>query len=83
MSTEDQPQRNPLDTRESPALSDDDKRLADEYLLLGIPLDRLAYTSAFDDMYERLQAAGEKRAKVDVWRRLLTLRKSGRLPRVA
>jgi hypothetical protein len=54
-----------------------------EYERIGRPVDDLAYTEEFDRLYKSLEAVRESRSKAEVFRRLLNLRKSGRLPRVA
>lgn len=61
-----------------------DDELIRAYLATGKSVDNLAYTVEFDDIiYKTLQDLGDKRTKADVFRRLLNLRKTGRLPRVA
>lgn len=52
------------------------------YLRYATPVDSLAYSETFDRMYEELQKAGETRTKGEIYRRMLMLRKSGRLPRL-
>lgn len=64
-------------------LSEHDLLLIELYRKLGRPLDWLAYTEEFEQLYGQLQKAGDRRSQADVFRRLLNLRKSGRLPRVA
>jgi len=64
-------------------LSDFDWALMREYERIGRPVDDLAYTEEFDRLYKSLEAVRESRSKAEVFRRLLNLRKSGRLPRVA
>lgn len=60
-----------------------DDLLIELYLREGRPVDELAYTDSFDRIHSGLQQLGDKRTKAEVFRRLLNLRKSGRLPRVA
>ncbi len=52
------------------------------YVKEGQPLDALAYTSAFDRLYNAFAEREKAWTKADVFRRLLLLRKSGRLPRL-
>lgn len=60
-----------------------DLRLVAEYAKLAIPVDALAYTDAFDGLYATLHKCGETRPRGEVFRRLLMLRKAGRLPRLS
>jgi hypothetical protein len=64
-------------------LPEEDLRLVEFYMKLAIPVDNLAYTEAFDRLYDELRKAGDTRSKSDIFRRLLNLRKAGSLPRVA
>jgi len=73
---------NPL-FREVAPLPKIDQLLMDLYVQRGIPADQLPYTDDFEWIYGQLQDAGDTRTRFDVYRRLLNLRKSGRLPRVA
>ncbi len=66
----------------STELDEQDRRLIRAYLETGIPVDALAYTDAFDHLADRLNKAGDNRPKTELFRRLLALRKSGRLPRL-
>lgn len=60
-----------------------DQLLIELYLRTGKPVDELAYTDEFDSIFDTLQKQGDSRTKAEVFRRLLNLRKAGRLPRVA
>ena len=73
---------NPL-FREATPLPALDQLMLDLYVQRGIPADQLPYTEHFDWLYDRLQKAGDSRSRYEVYRRLLNLRKAGRLPRVA
>jgi len=64
-------------------LSPEDLRLVLFYQDTGLPVDFLAYTPEFETLFAKLQQSGDTRSKADVFRRLLNLRKAGRLPRVA
>jgi hypothetical protein len=52
------------------------------YRDVGVPVDWLPYTDEFDKIYDALKTVGDTRNKAQVFRRLLNLRKSGRLPPV-
>ncbi|HEX8875647.1 MAG TPA: hypothetical protein VF777_02800 [Phycisphaerales bacterium] len=73
----------PSDIFRPDPLSELDQVLLDLYLKFGKSVDDLAYSDEFEVIYAELQARGDKRTKGQVYRRLLSLRKSGRLPRVA
>jgi hypothetical protein len=60
-----------------------DDVLIELYLERGRSVDDLAYTPDFEFIYSRLVEKGDTRTRSEVFRRLLTLRKTGRLPRVA
>lgn len=66
---------------EPPKLTAADEALIDAYLTTGLTVDELAYTDAFDSMCERLGRSDGNADKHEVYKRLLTLRKLGRLPR--
>lgn len=59
-----------------------DRRLISLYLRFATPVDALAYSDTFEQMYLEMQREGDDRSKGDVFRRLLTLRKAGLLPRL-
>ncbi len=65
-----------------PPLSKDDERLVSAYLNVGRPLDDLPYTDDFDKLAAAYGAGASLAAKHDLFRRLLRLRKQGRLPRI-
>lgn len=67
---------------ESYPLSDADRALARIYGEIGRSVDELAYTPEFDQLYQHYQDAGHQGSKHEVFRRLLTLRKAGLLPRL-
>ncbi len=58
--------------------------LSELYLQRGIPLDRLAYTTDFDQIYEDVTSRREysNLTKADVFQKMLGLRKAGILPRI-
>lgn len=60
-----------------------DQRLIKVYMQVGCPVDALAYSAAFDKLYNILTSKGETRGREELFRRLLNLRKAGRLPRLA
>lgn len=59
-----------------------DQLLIDLYVRYATPIDSLVYSKTFDVLYEELQKAGHKLSKGGVFRRLLLLRKSSRLPQL-
>jgi hypothetical protein len=63
-------------------LSSEDKRLIEAYEHVALPADALPYSSAFTEMVRSLRHHGETRTERELMRRLLNLRKAGRLPRV-
>ena len=63
-------------------LSAEDRRLMDEYVMLGRPTDDLPYSPAFDDLAEELRRLGDIRSPSEIINRLFNLRKMGVLPRV-
>lgn len=63
-------------------LDESDLALIDEYRKQAVPVDSLPYTEAFDRIFQRMQAMGDKRDKAAIYRRLINIRKSGRLPPV-
>jgi hypothetical protein len=65
---------------ESPPLSPEDLRLAEAYRELGIPLDALVYTEAFEELCERLHGNRDRSTLRSVYVRLIGLRKRARLP---
>lgn len=70
----------PFDDQHS--LSDEDFVLIDLYLDTNVPIDALAYTSRFDELYEKYIGKYPGHTKAEVFRRLLSLRKRGQLPRL-
>ncbi len=73
----------PADIFRIDPLPEHDQLLVSLYEQLSRSVDDLAYSKEFEHLYEQLRAAGDKRAIGDVYRRLLNLRKAGRLSRVA
>ena len=64
-----------------PPLSADDERLIEAYKVSGRPVDDLAYTEQFEQMIRLLGVPDSQFERHVIYRRLLTLRKMGRLPR--
>lgn len=53
------------------------------YAETGVPVDRLPYTPQFETIRDGLIAAtGQPYSALEVWKTLVYLRKSGRLPKV-
>jgi hypothetical protein len=73
--------RNPLFDFDLPPLSSEDQRLVEEYGRTGRAVDDLPYTSEFLAMCQALGVADNDAARHDVFRRVVNLRKQGRLPR--
>jgi len=67
---------------EAPPLSSEDARLIDAYVDLRRPLDELPYTREFDQLISKLALSDTLENRHSVFKRLLTLRKMGRLPRI-
>ncbi len=59
-----------------------DTDLVNEFVKAGVPVDRLAYSAQFEEIFKKLEAKGDKRDRAAMYQRLLNLRKSGRLPLV-
>jgi len=68
---------------DAPPLSSDDEVLMEAYRTVGRPLDDLPYTTDFDRLMDLLQRPREPDQMHFVFRRLLTLRKRGQLPRLS
>jgi hypothetical protein len=66
-----------------PPLAPDDERLIEAYRAIGKPLDDLPYTEEFERLRERVAAADTNESRHFLFRRLLRLRKTGRLPRLS
>jgi hypothetical protein len=66
-----------------PPLSAEDQRLIDAYVQTRRPLDDLAYTLDFERLVEDIKGEASMENLHAIFRRLLTLRKMGRLPRLA
>jgi len=68
------------------SLTEDDRRLIDAYAHVGLPVDDLAYTEDFDELVALVHGIKEQEVPLDLkhraFRRLLNLRKRGRLPRL-
>ena len=65
---------------EIPPLDGQDQRLVEAYRLVGRPVDTLPYTADFRRLCELVSAPDSDDARHLIYRRLLNLRKSGRLP---
>jgi hypothetical protein len=71
----------PFDPWDIPPLSAEDQVLVDEYRRLGISSDDLPYTPEFDALRSAVGLPDNEDGRRGLWRRLLRLRKMGRLPR--
>jgi hypothetical protein len=67
---------------EAPPLTPEDERLVDAYIRSGLALDELAYTQAFEDLVKSMGRAPTLDELHWAYKRLLNLRKRGRLPRL-
>lgn len=67
---------------DAPPLSAEDERLVNAYMEVGRALDDLPHTDDFTKLVELLGEKDGDKAKHHVFKRLLTLRKRGRLPHV-
>ena len=65
---------------DAPPLTPEDERLITAYQRAGRPLDDLAYTEEFERLCLEVGANQSRQDRHQVFKRLLTLRKSGRLP---
>jgi len=72
----------PEDIFKERPLPEIDELLIELYIKTGKPVDYLAYSDEFEELYQTLLKHGEKRTRGQVFRRLLNLRKSGWLPRL-
>jgi len=68
---------------EAPPLSAEDERLVDAYVRSRRALDDLPYTPEFDKIVTEISPTDTSEARHAIFKRLLTLRKMGRLPRIA
>jgi putative glutamine amidotransferase len=68
--------------RESQDLSTQDQKLIELYSEIGCSVDSLPYTSEFEELVGKLRAIADFRSRNEILRRLTTLRKAGRLPRL-
>jgi hypothetical protein len=64
-------------------LSAEDQKLVDAYRTIGRSLDDLPYTADFEKLRVAVGADDTQDAKHALFKRLLTLRKTGRLPRAS
>ena len=67
---------------EAPPLSSEDERLVNAYVQTGRSLDELAYTPQFEELVRSLGRSMTRDDLHAAYKRLLTLRKMGRLPRL-
>lgn len=65
----------------APQLPPEDLRLVDAYREFGVPVDQLITTGAIHQFSLEMKADGDTRSPEDLMKRLLNLRKAGRLPR--
>ena len=64
-------------------LSEADLFLIGLYIRTGVALDSLAYTTEFESLFDRFVERYADSERVDVFRRLISLRKRGQLPRLS
>lgn len=68
---------------ESPPLSSEDEALIQAYVQTGVPIDSLAYTRTFRELVKRIGCdPNDENELRRVYRRLLSLRKRGVMPRI-
>jgi hypothetical protein len=67
---------------EAPPLTAEDERLGDAYMHVGRPLDDLPYTDDFEKLAQILGISDQLDSRHSLFKRLLWLRKTGRLPRL-
>jgi hypothetical protein len=67
----------------APPISPEDQRLIDAYLRVRRAVDDLPYTPEFEQILQEIGAPHTPESRHDIFKRLLTLRKMGRLPRVS
>jgi hypothetical protein len=67
---------------DAPPLAAEDERIVDAYVHLGRQLDELAYTEDFEKLVKALDLKDDMESRHWLFKRLLTLRKMGRLPRL-
>ncbi len=66
---------------EAPPPREDEARIIEAYARTGRTLDDLPYTRDFEAMHAELRGAGVELSAAELFRRLHTIRKAGRLPR--
>lgn len=67
---------------QAPPISPEDRALIDAYTTVGRPVDELPYTADFERLVGLLNRPRDQDHMHFVFRRLLTLRKRGQLPRL-
>ena len=66
-----------------PPLDSADQQLVSAYTRVGVPVDELPYTEEFEEIVSQVSPTNQNEdEKHRIFKRLLTLRKQGRLPRV-
>src|SRR5579862_2691589 len=65
----------------APPLAPEDEKLVAAYEKIGKPLDLLPFTDDFEKLMNELEQEATDEKKAEIFRRLLNLRKAGRLPR--
>ena len=65
-----------------PPLDSSEQRLVEAYRSVGRPLDDLPYTEDFIKLCAHLGVPASDEARHDVYKQLLRLRRTGRLPRL-
>lgn len=68
---------------EAPPLGPEDEMLINAYLSVGKSLDDLAYTIDFEVLAKQVEDNADLETLHVLYKRLLTLRKAGRLPRLS
>lgn len=68
-------------TWSAPPLTAEDEKLVAAYKRIGSPLDALPFTEDFDELIRQVDKTPNDSNRAEVFRRLLTLRKTARLPR--
>lgn len=75
-------QKHPLDADTLELVMSLREHLISLYARVGVPLDRLPYSSELDRIVLSLSESGYAATCREVWRELVNLRKNGKLPRL-
>ncbi|MFW5652907.1 MAG: hypothetical protein ACOC0P_02575 [Planctomycetota bacterium] len=60
----------------------EDQKLVEAYLEVGVPSDQLQGSEFLDEIVLKVRRCGDERSPEELLRRIINLRKSGRLPRL-